>query len=321
MKRSRKAPARTYFEDVVLKYEGNDCLIWPFSRDEFGYGTLSYEGRKSNVSNHVCRKVHGEPPSPKHEAAHSCGNGCGGCVNPKHLFWATHNDNMKDRRTRPERKYRSPAAELRPISNRRIGRLNLVGQKFGRLTVIGLAGKDAWDKTVWHCQCDCGNRILGRPSDMKRGRTQSCGCLTSELTATKNTTHGLSKHPLYKLWAEMMKRCRKNLYAGIKVAERWHDFRNFVEDVGDRPSKQHSLDRYPDKDGDYGPGNFRWATPTEQVRNRHNTALINGRPLQDIAEELQLNPGTLKSRLRYGMAGEQLLFPGKYKSGPKTKTA
>lgn len=86
-----------YFNEVVLPYSGTDCLIWPFLTDTGGYGRLRYEGRDQVVSRLVCEKTHGKPPTPDHEAAHSCGNGHLACVASGHLSWKTHIDNHADR--------------------------------------------------------------------------------------------------------------------------------------------------------------------------------------------------------------------------------
>lgn len=70
-----------------------DCILWPFAKDQYGYGRICNKG----AHRIVCEIAHGNAPSPKHEAAHSCGNGNLGCINPKHLRWATHLENHADR--------------------------------------------------------------------------------------------------------------------------------------------------------------------------------------------------------------------------------
>lgn len=88
---------RRFFEETVLIHTTRDkCLIWPFARSKQGYGRMSFGGRNHIVSRLVCLKRHGVPPSPKHQAAHSCGNGHLGCVNPHHLSWKTRKENSAD---------------------------------------------------------------------------------------------------------------------------------------------------------------------------------------------------------------------------------
>lgn len=77
-------------------FAGDECLTWPFKRWSTGRGRVSYEGRNQHAHRVMCALVHGQPPSPEHEAAHSCGKGHEGCVNPRHLRWATHEENMAD---------------------------------------------------------------------------------------------------------------------------------------------------------------------------------------------------------------------------------
>lgn len=89
---SSAEPAR-YFRDTVLAYEGDDCLAWPFCRDRNGYGKM---GGKI-VSRLVCEKEHGPPPTPAHEAAHSCGKGHEACVAKRHLSWKTRAENASER--------------------------------------------------------------------------------------------------------------------------------------------------------------------------------------------------------------------------------
>ena len=79
-------------------YAGDDCLTWPFSRNQYGYGQLGFQGRGKKANRVMCELAHGKPPTPKHHAAHSCGNGHLGCVNPRHLKWKTPRENQLDRR-------------------------------------------------------------------------------------------------------------------------------------------------------------------------------------------------------------------------------
>lgn len=80
-----------------LDYDGPECLIWPFGRSENGYGSCRINGSVQNASRYICALVHGEPPTPAHEAAHSCGKGHEGCVHPKHLRWDTTSGNQSDK--------------------------------------------------------------------------------------------------------------------------------------------------------------------------------------------------------------------------------
>lgn len=78
-------------------YDGSNCLIWPFTRNTKGYGYLGFEGKVIRAHRFMCTLFRGLPPSPKHEAAHSCGNGHKGCVNPHHLHWKTRIENERDK--------------------------------------------------------------------------------------------------------------------------------------------------------------------------------------------------------------------------------
>lgn len=95
--------AQNYFENVVLTYEGDECLIWPYNRcgnkgKGKRYGQISRGGKPYLVHRLACEEANGPPPTPKHQAAHSCGNGFGGCVTKKHLSWKTSKENHADRR-------------------------------------------------------------------------------------------------------------------------------------------------------------------------------------------------------------------------------
>lgn len=146
--------------------------------------------------------------------------------------------------------------------------IDLTNQIFGRWTVIESVGYRP-GSTYWLCRCSCGIRCIVNGNNLKRGITQSCGCLKAE------GTHGLSRHPLYRVWADMLQRCRnpKNRWfhryggRGITVCDSWTDFENFYADVGERPFPKASLDRI-DNDSGYEPGNVRWATQRQQMQNR-----------------------------------------------------
>lgn len=87
-----------YLNTVVLPYDGEDCLTWPFARTKpNGPGVMVFRGRNTLVARVVCTLVRGEPPTSKHEAAHSCGKGHEACCNPHHLRWATRTENMHDK--------------------------------------------------------------------------------------------------------------------------------------------------------------------------------------------------------------------------------
>lgn len=81
------------------QHQGDDCLIWPFTRHPTGYGAFGHFGKQNYAHRFMCQIAHGPPPSRKHQAGHSCGRGHDGCVNPRHLSWKTRSENQLDRRT------------------------------------------------------------------------------------------------------------------------------------------------------------------------------------------------------------------------------
>lgn len=86
-----------FIRDVAMKFDSDECLIWPLRRKKTGYGSLKVKGKSMTAHRVICREAHGEPPSAKHQAAHSCGKGHLGCVNPRHLSWKTARENQIDR--------------------------------------------------------------------------------------------------------------------------------------------------------------------------------------------------------------------------------
>lgn len=144
--------------------------------------------------------------------------------------------------------------------------------------------------------------------------------------ANRNRTHvfhgyttGGRYHPLYSTWAQMLSRCNsksargyKNYGGrGIKVCERWLNFALFLEDMGEKPSPHHTLDRFPNNNGNYEPGNCRWATQSEQQRNKRLNRLLtyNGKTqcITEWAEEIGTTTNVLYTRIKLGWSVEDVL--------------
>lgn len=86
-----------FVQEVALNHKGDDCLVWPYPRNNMGYGMVSIANKNVYAHRYICSVVHGEPPTPKHHAAHSCGNGDKGCLSPSHLSWKTAAENAADK--------------------------------------------------------------------------------------------------------------------------------------------------------------------------------------------------------------------------------
>lgn len=197
------------------------------------------------------------------------------------------------------------------------------GIRFGRLIAILPTRKAGSTRGLaWLCRCDCGNLTIARASNLRSGNTASCGCFHMEQLVLQHITHGRSTSIIYRNWATMIQRCKNpkmhnyERYGGrgIKVCDEWQQsFELFYAHVSNLPhfgEKGRTLDRV-DNEGNYEPGNVRWATATEQGRNARNSRWIthDGKTqhIKDWAEELGIGYGTLKSRFRYGWSAERAL--------------
>lgn len=164
------------------------------------------------------------------------------------------------------------------------------GDRVGRLTIVDYDPV----KRGYRCTCDCGDTTIVQTHSLTSGDTRSCGCLARAATAERATTHGHSRSrdgkptPTYKTWQAMRQRCenphddRYRAYGGrgIEVCDRWRKYENFLSDMGERPEGM-TLDRI-NSDGDYEPGNCRWASTRTQARNRKTIKLT-----MQLADEIR----------------------------------
>lgn len=187
--------------------------------------------------------------------------------------------------------------------------VDMTGRRYGRLLVLSRA-ETIKGLSRWLCRCDCGVERVVRGADLRNGSTRSCWCLGRENVIAACSTHRGSRTQLYNAWTCMRARCEnpKNsnfrYYGGrgVRVCERWLKFENFLADMGERP-KGCTLDRI-DGNGDYEPGNCRWATPTEQANNMRSNrnVTVDGETftIAQWAKRTGLNKHLISERLRSG---------------------
>lgn len=190
---------------------------------------------------------------------------------------------------------------------------DLTGSKFGRFTLLHI---DSESKRVkWICRCECGVEKSIYERLLISGESKSCGCLRIDTMRAIATKHGRSvgkkNDATYSVWLGMRSRCmaktgpKHSKYAskGITVCQRWMDsFDAFVKDMGERPDGM-TIDRYPDKRGNYEPGNCRWATQKEQQNNRTNNLPVD---IPTLSERFGVKRGTLYYRYHHNLP----LIPG-----------
>lgn len=196
-------------------------------------------------------------------------------------------------------------------------RIDLLGQRFGRLTVIEETNRRANGSILWKCKCDCGNTVLVRSNHLRRGGVLSCGCYNRDII----TKHGDKDNPLYHTLQCMKDRCYNSNAQeyenyggrGIKICDEWlesyESFRDWAMANGYR--KGLSIDRI-DNNGDYSPDNCRWATMKTQCRNRRSNHLltINGEThcIAEWGEIANIIPSRISTRLRRGWSPYDAAF-------------
>lgn len=172
-------------------------------------------------------------------------------------------------------------------------------EKFNMLTIL-----EKLPNRQVRCLCDCGKETITRLDRVKSGKTKSCGCYSIQVVRERMTKHGMHAVPGYSNWFLMHQRCNKEGYGykenNITVCDRWLDVRNFIADMGPKPDKNYTIERIDNTKG-YTPENCRWATYTEQSRNKKNNVWIeiDGRRmvLSDFAKEVDMYPATLRQLL------------------------
>lgn len=198
--------------------------------------------------------------------------------------------------------------------------LSIIGKRFGRLIILSSNGKAKRGGHLVLCRCDCGKEKQFHAGNLKHKKTKSCGCLTIERLKTHGHTLNRTRTPEYGAWKGMRNRCYRRGDRGYKnyggrgivVCDKWlHSFESFFEDMGFKPTKQHSLDRI-NNDGNYEPGNCRWATKIQQCNNvrTNRNITLNGvtKTIAEWSREISMPRMKLYLRLCRGWTIERAIL-------------
>lgn len=202
---------------------------------------------------------------------------------------------------------------------------DITGQRFGYLVVLRKSGKDIHRNIIWLCKCDCGVEKPISGLTLRQGRTKSCGCKAVEMIAKAKTKHGQSQSRrggtqsrAYSCWNNLKSRAasnktleaRKYAKRDLTVCEKWKTFEGFLEDMGECPSPGHSIDRI-NNDLGYSKENCRWASHTEQQRNKSSNRLLefNGRTMcvAEFAELVGAKYHAVAAKVRAGISPSEIM--------------
>lgn len=194
---------------------------------------------------------------------------------------------------------------------------DLTGKRIDRLVVLCCVDQVDLE---WSCRCDCGSIVVRVYKTLiSKRKNKSCGCRKKELCQISSTKHHMASSSMYPVWNMMKQRCSNpnnpdfHNYGGrgIAVCERWQSFENFYADMGPCPGPGFSLDRFPDQNGNYEPGNCRWADTRQQQQNKRSNRNIehNGqtRCLTEWARIFRLDVKLIHSRLTAGYSFQQAI--------------
>lgn len=199
-----------------------------------------------------------------------------------------------------------------------VKKIDVAGQKFGKLTAIHYSYSNKQGRAMWLCQCDCGKETIVQVSKLLNGHTQSCGCYHRERAALLHTTHNMRHTKIYEVWSHMIQRCinpKEKAYKyygarGIAVCDKWNTFDGFYEDMGSTYQKGYSIER-EDVNGNYEPINCKWIPKKEQAWNKRNSQIyeidgIKG-SLPFLCNHFRAKYANVDARIRRGWSIEKAL--------------
>ena len=201
-------------------------------------------------------------------------------------------------------------------------------KSFSHIKEYNCSGGKVKRAVMVNAVCDCGKEKIMMLDNIVSGASKSCGHVAVEKTIKRSTKHGFATRKgwtkEHKIWCGMMRRCYDKKCAayskyggvGIFVCERWHEFKNFIQDMGLIPDGKDSIDRHPNNRGIYEPGNCRWANDFEQSRNRTNNVnvTINGDIMtaREAEKVLGLPKDRIQSRIKAGYSEKEAILLPKY---------
>lgn len=201
--------------------------------------------------------------------------------------------------------------------------IDMTGKRFGELQVLRESGRAGDGKIKWIARCGCGSEFAATGVRIRSGEVKTCPACSRERVRLAHVTHGERRTPEYRTWTHIKSRCLNSNVPefkhyggrGVSICDRWREsYEAFLEDMGRRPPGKHSIDRI-DVNGDYEPGNCRWATHIEQGNNKRCNRLIeiNGetKTMAQWADFAGISRETMLKRVKKGFTGSDLIAESK----------